>query len=477
MGLTVALGNALSGLRATETSLDAVSRNVANAGVEGYARRRVSAVESLPHGVRMSDVQRMLDTVLQRQMRNEAGAEAKANVRATYLGRLDAAFGEPGGAASLDTLLNGFTAALQTLAGEPGNRVMRDTVVQNGKALAAGLNEASTSVQGLRADTEIQISEDVDEANATLSGIAAVERDLSLVAGGNARADLLDQRDRLVDRLSQLLDIKVTPRGDQGISIFTAGGVALFNGAASQLRFDPKGAIGPDALYNRDPAQSGVGQLLVLDPNNGVVDITSGALRGGEIAGLLSLRDADLPALQGSLDSIAAGLAEALQENPAAPPVFVDRGNGVGVLPYAGGAQFTGFSARITLNPVLAADSSQLIGGEGSKRPQQMLTAIQETRRSFSHDPAQGAGATFSGPLDAFLRRVLDGQASNAVSAKTSAEGQKVVLNSLQARFSETSGVSVDEELARLTELQNAYAANARIVSAVNSMFEALMNI
>lgn len=477
MGLTVALGNALSGLRATETSLDSVSRNVANAGVDGYARRRVSAVESLPHGVRMSDVQRMLDTVLQRQMRNEAGAAARASVRATYLDRLDVAFGEPGGAASLDTLMNTFTASLQTLAGEPGNGVMRDTVVQNGKALAAGLNEASITVQGLRADTETEIAQDVDEANTTLQGIAAVERDLSLVAGGNARADLLDQRDRLVDRLSQLLDIQVTQRGEGGVSIFTAGGVSLFNGAASQLRFDPKGAIGPEALYNRDPGLSGVGQLLVLDPNNGTVDITSGALRGGEIAGLLQLRDSDLPALQGSLDSIAAGLAEALQENPAAPPVFIDAGNGAAAMPYAGGAQFTGFSARIALNPVLAADSSLLIGGAGSARPQQMLAAIHETRRTFVYDPAQAAGATFSGPLDAFLRRVLDGQASNAVSAKTAADGQKVVLNSLQARFSETSGVSVDEELARLTELQNAYAANARIVSAVNSMFEALMSI
>ena len=477
MGLAIALGNALAGLRATETSLDAVSRNVASAGVEGYARRRVSAVEAQPNGVRMSEVQRMLDTVLQRQMRAEGGATAKAGVIATYLGRLDASFGEPGGAASLDTLMNGLTASLQTLAAEPGNGVMQNTVIQSAKALAAGLNELSSTVQGLRADTETQIAQDIDEANTTLQGIATVERDLSLVSGGNARADLLDQRDRLVDRLSQLMDVQVTPRGESGVSIFTAGGVALFNGAASQLRFDPRGAIGPEALYDRDPAVTGVGQILVMDPTGGTVDVTHGALRGGEIAGLLHLRDTALPSMQGAIDSIAAGLAEATQDDPSAPPLFIDAGNGAGAQPYAGAAQFTGFAARIAVNPALAGDAAGLVGAAGAARPQAMLSAIQETRRSFSHDPAQAAGATFTGPLDAFVRRVLDGQASNAAAAKTSAEGQQVVLNSLQGRFAETSGVSVDEELAHLTDLQNAYAANARIVSAVNAMFEALMNI
>ncbi len=68
-------------------------------------------------------------------------------------------------------------------------------------------------------------------------------------------------------------------------------------------------------------------------------------------------------------------------------------------------------------------------------------------------------------------------QGNAAASAQQLSDGQDVVLNTLQKKMNSTSGVDIDEEMASLLSLQNAYAANARVMSTINSMFQSLMQI
>jgi flagellar hook-associated protein 1 len=165
-------------------------------------------------------------------------------------------------------------------------------------------------------------------------------------------------------------------------------------------------------------------------------------------------------------------------------PLFTD-----GSAPYTGaitsrGSQVTGLAARIAVNPAVAADPSSLIvyqagtAAGDSTRPDFILQQL--TGASLTFSPNTGIGtvsAPFIGSLTTYLRQVVSQQGEVASSANNLKQGQDVVLNALQQRFNEASGVNVDQEMANLLSLQNSYAANARVLSAVKEMLDTLINM
>ncbi len=165
-------------------------------------------------------------------------------------------------------------------------------------------------------------------------------------------------------------------------------------------------------------------------------------------------------------------------------PLFTD-----GSTPFTGaitsrGSQVTGLAARITVNPSVVADPSSLVAYQSgtaagdSTRPDFILQQL--TGASLTFSPNTGIGTTsapFVGTLTTYLRQVVSQQGEAASSADNLKQGQDVVLNALQQRFNDASGVNVDQEMANLLTLQNSYAANARVMSAVKEMLDALINM
>ena len=121
--------------------------------------------------------------------------------------------------------------------------------------------------------------------------------------------------------------------------------------------------------------------------------------------------------------------------------------------------------------------ASGVSAGDGT-RPNFLLAQLTQATKEFSS--ATGIGTTetpFSGSITTFLRQVVSTQGEAASSAKNLKEGQDVVLSSLQQRFNDASSVNVDQEMANLLTLQNSYAANARVMSAVKEMLDTLMKM
>jgi flagellar hook-associated protein 1 FlgK len=162
--------------------------------------------------------------------------------------------------------------------------------------------------------------------------------------------------------------------------------------------------------------------------------------------------------------------------------LFTDNG-----MPYTGaigatGSQITGLAGRLRVNNALVADPSKLVLYSAS-------TAAGDTTRSdfilsqlttakFQYSPASGVGsasAPFKGTLLSYMQQFTGAQGAAADAAAQLADGQDVVLSTLQEKMSTTSGVNIDEEMAHLLSLQNAYSANARVMSTVNEMYQTLM--
>jgi len=317
MGLTTTLGNALSGMSATQRGLEVVSRNVANSGTPGYHRQTLALLDGQNANssyAKTAVVQRAFNGALQVHYTQEVADAAAADVTARYLDRLQTLFGRPGDAISLDSVLGKFANSLQALGTSPESHTVRAEAVGAAQALAERLQSLSSAVQGLRQETEAQIGSAVTTLNTTLSALTDVNRRI-VGQGGDAAAQaaLLDERDRLVSQIAEQIDVQASYRNDGSVALMTRTGVGLLDGQASTFTFQPAGRIGASDLFSADGAQNGVGSLTLTTPSGLTLDLVGqNVLVSGTLGGLVTLRDKALVAAQAQLDEVAAGLAQAL---------------------------------------------------------------------------------------------------------------------------------------------------------------------
>ncbi len=323
MSLTQALNTAVSGLRVTQAGLALVASNVANAETPGYVRKTLDQATVAGGGlgnVRVAAINRELDLYIQRQLRTETSGGAYADLRAQFYDRLQQLYGDPGAATTLETTYNNFTSALQQLATSPESSTARRDVLSAAQVLAQHLNGMTSAIQGVRTDAELGLADAVADANEAMQQIARINQQLgSARPGDSTTAALLDQRDAYLQQLSGLMDVRTIENEFQQVSVFTSSGVQLVGMQASQLTFDPQGTMSPNAVWSADPALRSVGTIKLISPTGGDMDlIANKAIRSGEIAALLEMRDQVLVEAQAQMDAIAAAMSQALSDRSIA---------------------------------------------------------------------------------------------------------------------------------------------------------------
>jgi flagellar hook-associated protein 1 len=458
MGLMSAMGSAMTGLRATQDALGIVSSNISNSQTPGYIRRSPTLVESLAGdrgtGVRSETAQRALDTILQRELRTETGGAGFTSVKASYASQLEILYGKPGDAGALDATFNSFTTSLQNLANDPASYVARGVVLDSAAQLASRFTAISKGIQGLRTDAESEITFSVTRANELLQGIASINQQIL----GKATPDpaLLDHRDKQIDELSRLIDVRVSEAGYGAISLSTQNGARLLdsNGAVT-LRFDARGSLAPGNLNNPSSALRGVGSITSIDATGQVIDLSGdGSIRSGTLAGYLDVRDNLLVQAQAQLDELAANLASALSDKTiagqaatsgAATGFAVDltalqKGNVITLDVVQGGTPRRVSFIRVDdptqlplSNQVTADPSDQVFGIDFSAGMASVVTQMQA---------ALGSGFTVANPAGSSIQIVDDGAAGTT---DVSALSAKVTTSALAAG---------DPELALFTDLK-----------------------
>ena len=130
MGLSQALSAAMSGLKANQAALSLVAGNVANAETPGYIRKTVTQVETISgdsSGVRVTGVNRELDTYIQKQVLTETSGAAYADARSRALANLQGVYGDPSSSGTIEGTYNRLTAAVQALSTSPDSAAARTT--------------------------------------------------------------------------------------------------------------------------------------------------------------------------------------------------------------------------------------------------------------------------------------------------------------------------------------------------------------
>ncbi|MDB5612893.1 MAG: flgK [Devosia sp.] len=609
MGLTTSLTNAVSGLRVNQDSLDILSRNIANSGTPGYHRQSNNIVDYNSQNssyARTVGATRAFNTSLQTYYTRQVSDTANSGIQASYLDRFQGFLGKPGSAGSLDTLFKGLQNSLQGLATSPDDYTTRSNAVLAAQNMVETLNRLSGTIQGMRQETEGQIASNVHNLNGMINSLAEVNnRMLDLGMTDGARAALMDQRDRLVSSVAEMVDVQADYRPNGTVALMTRSGVGLLDQGVSTFSFESAGGLSPNSTFDPTGVDNKVGRLTLTTPSGLTIDLVSqGVLQGGELGGLITLRDKTLVEAQDQLDEIASNLALAFSTNQKPGTVaktatadgldldltemapgndilliysvdgiekrarlvntteatdyvdatgqrvigvnlsaggtaardalqskipglnfettgannlrvlddgaaghtdikagvsrttsaglrdgglgfnlFVDQGNSaftnnINTPP----AQKQGFAARIAINSAVLADNRLMVQYKDGNtlgdadRADYVIDQLNKMKFVSGGNPAVNGGKfPLSGTLGEMISQVVGFQGATVNAAITKRDDRQLTLDTITDQMESEYGVNVDEEMARLMELQNAYAANARIVSVVKELLDALL--
>jgi len=480
MSLTIALQSALSGLRANQTGIELVSRNVSNATTEGYTRKTVPQdpliVGGQGAGVILGEVTRQVNYQLQRDVRNGNSNAETLRVLQDYLGRYELTLGKPGDNTSIGNVVGALGDAFRTLATSPESVTAQTNVVNHAQNLAGTLNRLSDSVQSLRGEAERGIADSVGKINQYLDDIQELNSQIVTASStGRSTADLEDQRDRKLDALSKELGINYFKRDNGEITITTAGGRTLLDGVAHKLSFIQVAQVTAGAAYPGSLNGVLVDGIDILQAPP--VTPPSTEVATGRLASLADLRDRYLPQAQLQLDELASVMTQQLSGLTPPLELFQD-----GAATYAP-ANITGYAQRIKVNQAVVSQPWRLRDGTAAAGPNTATPSdstlpnrvidLFEGTQAFAATTGLGTQFTF-GQYGAALVGFQSAQAQTKADQLTN---QSVINDALKLTLSGESGVNVDQEMALMVQLQNAYSANARVVTAIKEMLDALLSI
>ncbi|MFE3835792.1 flagellar hook-associated protein FlgK [Pseudogemmobacter sonorensis] len=485
MSISSAFASALSGLSASARQAETLSSNVANATTPGYVRREViltaNHLGNGGQGVLVSGITRNLDLFLLNDRRTALAEAAASGAEAGFLSRLESVLGDTEDPAALVNRINALDEALVSAASRPESEARLTAAVTAASELADALNAASRAIQVERQVADRSIGFAVERLNASLLQVEDLNsRIMATQASGRDASALMDERARIVDTIADLIPLREVDRGQGRIALISAGGAVLLDGKAAQFDFTSTPTITPEMTV----ASGGLSGLTL----NGRPAATSGPgalLAGGELAALFSIRDSLAVEGQARLDALGQDLVERFSAAgvdptlPAgAPGLFTDQGGSFDPL------LATGLAARIRINAAVdpAAGGSvlrlrdglgaTLVGPEGDATRLNALVAAMDSPLATTAPGLGPVGRSLSG-LAADLLSLTSVQRLSSESKQSFTMARLTALTDLESKR----GVDLDAELQSLLVLEKTYAANARVLSALDEMLATLIGI
>lgn len=482
MSITGALSNALSGLTASSRQADIVSANLANVLTEGYAPRSLElAARRDGGGVSVLGVTRQVDAGLLADRRLAQSGLAAAEARAGFATTLERVIGAPDSPGSLSARLAGFEASLITAATRPEEPNRLQAVQSAATSLVLGLNDISEQVNTLRLQADGDIARAVESINRGLENVSTLNKQIVTARiSGRVTASLEDQRQAVIDGLSDFLPLRQLPRANGAVALVTTGGALLLDGRPQPISFTPTSVIAPHMTR-----ANGLLSGLRIDGQDVEIGQGAGPLAGGALAAFFDIRDDLALAAQADLDAVTRDLIERFQQPgldpslvPGDPGLFTDAGsvftptNEIGIAgrialntaidPAKGGALFR-------LRDGLAAPAP---GPVGHAALLQSLGDALSAPRSLASGALGDTARALSGHLATLISTFAETRLSEdrTLGFET---GRSTELRSLEL----TNGVDSDAELQRLLVIEQAFGANARMIQTIDDMMQTLLRI
>jgi flagellar hook-associated protein 1 len=445
------LNTALSGLEAAQAAIETTGQNIANANTPGYSRQRVDMTERNPLtiqtlssvtgagsqlglGVDITTISRVRDQFLDSSYRNQNSNTSGNNTASTLLGQVQASLNEPS-ASGLSTALNKFWTAFNGLQNAPTNQGAMSAVLGAGQTVAENLNTLSGELSTVESQVTGQYTTLTDPTTGPVATdakqIAALNVQIAQAKTSGLDANtLLDQRDQLIDDLSQYSNVYVSqqPGGMVNVSFGNAA-TAAAGGTADATPLVNGGSV--DLAANLTDANL-AGSAGTLGSLLGLYDATTGT---GKLATYATALDNMTNQLVTTVNSAIAGADAA----GATAPAFFDP---------------TGTTAgTIAVNSSLSSSNPPYTAAEAG--------AVSKL-----------SGGAADQAYNAFVTQI----GSDVQAAQSAQQTSQSLLSAISNQRQAISGVSLDEEMTNLIQYQQAYQASARVMNAIDETLNTLIN-
>lgn len=494
MSLSSAISTAQSIFSNTGLQSAALSKNIANASNPDYARR-VGVMTIDANGAQKLTIERTYDNGLVKQVMQSTSEASAQEVLQQKLEGIKSLLGGNDYETAPSTYMKTLRDNLQAYATKPNESTLAATVVSSARDVSNSLNSISAEIQTMRGTIDREIDDLIEKLNGLLRQFTDVNG--AIKAGTALGKDVnneLDMRERYLKQISEIVGVRSFTRDNNDMALYTTDGTMLFDVDARKIMFAPQ------------PAYDGTmpkGNAIIIDGAEMTAGESGNSTAKGRLQALLQMRDDIIPTYQNQLDETARGLIEMFQQEDTTgggadplPGLFTWAGFASGDTIPASGTLVPGLSALIKVNdalvkskggdPTLLRDGGYDVDGlnigsaiylgnanneAGYSKILDGYVAGFETQRSFDTETMLDATTTigqFATGSVGWLEQLI----SESSTAKDNKQAQ---LTRVAEALSNTTGVSLDEEMALMLELEQSYKASSKLVSTVDEMIQALL--
>ncbi|QNI34140.1 flagellar hook-associated protein FlgK [Alloacidobacterium dinghuense] len=460
--LNTALSIATGALDADQAAINIIANNTSNANTPGYTNQVPEWQANDPvtiggtsygQGVTMTGPSSQRDLVLEQRIQQQMQLQQGSDARQTALEGIENIFSSATSASpstsSLDigTSISGFFSALSQLQSNPADTSLRQSVLNAATTLANSFQSASSQLTAEQGSLDQQGATIVIQVNSLTQAIAQLNSQISQTSGTSDAGQLEDHRQYDIEQLSQLVGIHEVTTEDNSLTITTSSGAPLVSkGQAFSLNTSVSG---------------GVTHISDYQGNDISTALASG---GGQLGGILTVRDQDIPQMQSTLDTLAFDLGTAVNnQNALGSDANGNPGGPIFNLPGTAAGAASSISVAITDPAKIAAAAA----GNGSSDDTNLEGMLQLQNQTII------GGATPSGYYSSFVSAL--GSLVSEVSTENTA--QQASLTQLQTQRDSLSAVNLNDQAAALENLQQAYQAASKVFTILDTVMASAINL
>ncbi|MGE0879138.1 MAG: flagellar hook-associated protein FlgK [Acidimicrobiia bacterium] len=468
-----ALNTAVSGLYAYRRQSEVIANNIANVNTEGYSRQRVDlatagggavpGVFSKPSGVgtgvQIDDITRIRDDFMEKRALSEQAASGSLKRQKEILARVELTFPEPG-PNGLAQQMAEYWSSFDDVANDPASEGARSQLLERANTVVEGFHRSAQDLTDLRHTSIDQLSAITQEVNGYSARIAELNSSIrTATAGGITPNDLMDQRDLLINKITNLVGVSTRTNDDGTVDVMASGGALVRGDRSNEIAVATN--VQPPGQALTDVNLQKVGLIWTKDGGPVVPS-------GGEAHGIIQSVNEVIPKYLNSLNNAARAFAET---NNAAHHTGYDRFGAAGgdLFGYSPGtaptspAAPTDFASRLT---VAITDPKKIAA---SSDPTALLDGSKAKDMAKLGALTTGADAIYKAMIG---QLGVDGQTVNRRS-----QIQDNVTNQVDNARKSVSGVNLDEEMTNLVAAQHAYTASAKMISTIDEMIQTILGL
>ncbi len=451
MALTKIFDISSRSLAVYRRALEVTSHNIVNSNNPDYSRQRImfstdtsnlTAGLVWGNGVKIADVTRLRDRLVDAHMIETNQKFSDSNRQSELINNIEKIFSEPSDL-GISNLMTSFFNSFNELAVTPNSSPLRTNVLNAANNLSAKVNSIYQSLNSLKGDIKQEFQQKVNSVNSILNQIHQLNfEQYSNSYNGIPVNDLLDKRDALIDKLSNLVNINVVYDSTNSAVISIGGALAV------------------DRMHASEFVAEEVNGKLNIKVKDGSYPVV---LTGGELNALSQVYSKKIPSYQQKLDSVINKLVESVNSEHV-------NGYTIDNPPETGINFFDGYvNGQLIINQALLDDPYKIaISQDGTEGNGEIALRIAQLT-----DAKLLNGNTMQESYSSLINSLgNDGMLQNNFT-----QANQMVLDELGLLRASQSGVSVDEEMTNVLKFQRTYEASAKLITIADEILKTILNM